>query len=315
MEAAQLSFDEKMDCLRRCKTRFLEGINQDDSLNDVSKYKQTEFFTKYFDEAIKKIDIKKNEEQYENGINAMINIQLEKEGKTMEQLQINKGLKTLNSLEVAEMVEKPHKNLLRDIRQYCEYLAETKIEPGEFFIESTYKDGNNQDRPCYLITKKGCDMVANKLTGKKGTVFTARYVTRFDEMERKTLAIPTTPEGIIKVLLQASDDNSEHLKTIDNRVTNIEENTRLDPGQYSYLGKLISRRISEVKQVHKLDLNRRQNGELYRGLNKEINEITGVRTRTDLRQRDFETVCEFVESWEPSSATMVKVKSYQEPIL
>ncbi|HUX79106.1 MAG TPA: phage antirepressor KilAC domain-containing protein, partial [Alphaproteobacteria bacterium] len=52
------------------------------------------------------------------------------------------------------------------------------------FIKSSYKvDGNNKTYPCYLLTRKGCDMVANKMTGEKGVLFTATYVTKFEEME------------------------------------------------------------------------------------------------------------------------------------
>lgn len=93
---------------------------------------------------------------------------------------------TIESREVAEMIGKQHKNLLQDIRSYIGYLvgdAELNIQPGDFFIESEYLDSNNQKRPCYLITKEGCEMVANKLTGKKGVVFTARYVKKFNEMQ------------------------------------------------------------------------------------------------------------------------------------
>ena len=37
--------------------------------------------------------------------------------------------------------------------------------------------------PCYLVTKKGCEFIAHKLTGQKGTEFTAKYINRFHEME------------------------------------------------------------------------------------------------------------------------------------
>ena len=38
--------------------------------------------------------------------------------------------------------------------------------------------------PCYEVTKIGCDFLANKFTGEKGILFTAKYVKRFNEMER-----------------------------------------------------------------------------------------------------------------------------------
>ena len=43
---------------------------------------------------------------------------------------------TISSLEVADMVEKQHKNLLRDITKYNEELNQLKIEPVEFFRAS-----------------------------------------------------------------------------------------------------------------------------------------------------------------------------------
>lgn len=92
------------------------------------------------------------------------------------------GVETIDSRQVAEAVGKEHRKLLRDIRTYCEYLAETKIGLSDFFIESTYTDSTGRTLPCYLVTRKGCEMIANKLTGQKGVTFTALYVNTFHAM-------------------------------------------------------------------------------------------------------------------------------------
>lgn len=91
----------------------------------------------------------------------------------------------LDSREVAEMVGKKHYNLIRDIKGYIEELGELKIEFTDFFKENTYKTEQNKTMPCYDITKKGCEFIAHKLTGIKGTEFTARYINRFHEMEEQ----------------------------------------------------------------------------------------------------------------------------------
>lgn len=93
----------------------------------------------------------------------------------------------LTSIEVAQMVGKEHKGLLRDIRRYCEQLGESKIALTDFFSESTYITAQNKTMPCYLVTKKGCEFIAHKLTGQKGTEFTARYINRFHEMEHEII--------------------------------------------------------------------------------------------------------------------------------
>ena len=90
---------------------------------------------------------------------------------------------TLNSLEVAKIINKVHAHLLRDIETYQSYLGESNFGFTEFWQESTYKTKQNKTLKCYLITKKGCEFLAHKMTGKKGTLFTAAYINRFHEME------------------------------------------------------------------------------------------------------------------------------------
>lgn len=113
---------------------------------------------------------------------------------------------TLSSLEVSEMVGKEHKNVMRDIRNYVSELSELKIEPGDFFIESIYIDANNQNRPCFNVTKKGCEFIDHKLTGIKGTEFTARYINLFHDMEEQLN--PKTPpiEQVAHIVKFIADD-------------------------------------------------------------------------------------------------------------
>ena len=117
---------------------------------------------------------------------------------------MNKIETTLTSLEVAEMIGKNHKDLLRDIRRYAAQLGESKIAPTDFFKESTYTSDQNKELSCYDITKKGCEFVSHKLTGVKGTEFTAKYINRFHDMEDRLIdqANPVLPNNYIQALEQ-----------------------------------------------------------------------------------------------------------------
>lgn len=109
----------------------------------------------------------------------------------MTNLTLTNNTETITSMEVAQMVNKEHRFLLRDIHRYINQinkineskLGECKIALTDFFIESTYVTSQNKTQPCYNVTHKGCEFIANKLTGIKGTEFTARYVNRFHELE------------------------------------------------------------------------------------------------------------------------------------
>lgn len=98
------------------------------------------------------------------------------------------GIEAVDSREVAKMIDKRHDHLLRDIAGYIAAMknrGEPKIRPVDFFIPSTYKDRTGRTLPCFLCTKKGCGMVANEMTGEKGVIFTATYVTAFEAMREE----------------------------------------------------------------------------------------------------------------------------------
>lgn len=83
------------------------------------------------------------------------------------QLMNTSAIETIDSREVAEMVDMEHKNLLSKIRKYIEILDGLKLSSHQFFVPSTYVNNQNKEQPCYLLTKKGCEMVANKVNWRK----------------------------------------------------------------------------------------------------------------------------------------------------
>ncbi|WP_278834701.1 Rha family transcriptional regulator [Mitsuokella multacida] len=118
---------------------------------------------------------------------------------------LTKAPHVLDSREVAEMVGMRHADLMRSIDRYIDVMGKNaKLRSSNFFIERTYKQaGNGKEVKRYDITKKGCEMVANKLTGEKGILFTAEYVERFNQMEQA---------DNIKQVKQAEQDKTREMR-------------------------------------------------------------------------------------------------------
>lgn len=121
------------------------------------------------------------------------------------ELQISQTVETIDSREAAEMIEVTHAALLKKVRNYEDVLLKSKLTSVDFFVPSEYKDSTGRTLNCYLLTKKGCEMVANKLTGEKGVIFTAQYVNRFEEMEKK-IAQPQLPTNYLEALERLVDE-------------------------------------------------------------------------------------------------------------
>lgn len=139
----------------------------------------------------------------------------------MQELQVitHNGVETVDSREVAQMVGKQHAHLMRDIHNYVEILensTESNFGLSDFFIPDTYTDSTGRTLPCYLLTKKGCDMVANKMTGEKGVLFTAAYVTAFEKM-RQTISRPLSPAQQILEQARLLVEQEQRLVAVENR--------------------------------------------------------------------------------------------------
>lgn len=113
------------------------------------------------------------------------------------------NVQTITTLEIAEMMEIKHWQILRKldgtktVKGIIQILNDNKIVVVDYFIKSTYTDDKGEERPCYKVTKLGCDFLANKFSGEKGIVFTARYVKRFAEMEQALQQQPPLPESFL----------------------------------------------------------------------------------------------------------------------
>lgn len=102
----------------------------------------------------------------------------------MNKLEI-KNTKTLNSKEVAEMMEVRHDSLMRKIEGITKDLTDHNFAVSDYWLETQYVDASGKSNKCYEITKSGCEFLAHKSTGKKGNIFTARYIQKFNEMEKE----------------------------------------------------------------------------------------------------------------------------------
>ena len=148
------------------------------------------------------------------------------------------GTQYVDSRLIAEWTEKSHKNLLQDIRNYITHLeqlqsksTELNFQPYEismYFVESSYQNPSNKmPLPCYLVTQKGCEMIANKMIGVKGTKFTALYINEFHRMkealqsEDKPTTHPTNHNQPKQ--LKLNSEESPELSYIKQRVKNFDK--------------------------------------------------------------------------------------------
>lgn len=95
------------------------------------------------------------------------------------------------------------------------FLTTTKWLSLIICTKSSYVDTQEETRTCYLVTKLGCDFLANKFAEEKGILFTAKYVKRFEEMEQELKNPYKLPTTYTEALIQLLEKVEENVKLIE----------------------------------------------------------------------------------------------------
>ena len=220
-------------------------------------------------------------------------------------IDINKGKKveTIPSYEVAKMMGKEHWEVLRMLEGYeppkgsksrkvvgiIPTLNHHNIVVVEYFILSAYVDAKGENRKCYECTKMGCEMLANKMTGEKGILFTAKYVKRFNEMESAQMQTIDTTElspslQSFKMLFDSMVEQElkqkqmeKDIKGLQNSLDNIQDLISLSKDNWRADVKNMVNKIT-----YKTGINHKV---VYDEIYKEIDSRFGVNLNTRLKNR------------------------------
>ena len=101
-------------------------------------------------------------------------------------VQNDNGFLVVDSRIVADMIDKRHNDLLRDIEKYIEMMKKSqnsKLLSDDFFIESSYNSGTGKNYKNYLLTRKGYEFLTIRMTGEKGTLIGLSLINKFKEAE------------------------------------------------------------------------------------------------------------------------------------
>ncbi|MDB8867653.1 Rha family transcriptional regulator [Pediococcus acidilactici] len=226
----------------------------------------------------------------------------------MNELVIMKDQQAVTtSLQVAEVFGKNHRDVLRtiddlkDVRNFAQMFSDG-IEP----------DSYGRDRRIYFMNRDGFTLLAMGFTGKKALGFKLKYIEAFNQMEETIkehrTELPTDPMDVLRLVFNATENTNRKVNRIDSDVDYLKNNQRLDPTEYGYISRQVRVKVNEYIKIHGLVLTAAQRSKLFKDINRGLNEVTGIKTRSQLRQKDFDKADEFINNWQPSTATVQIIK-------
>lgn len=224
----------------------------------------------------------------------------------MNQLQ-----RIIQSTEVAEMVGRDHNEVLKDLRRIIAQLGEGNL-PQSYFIESTYTNSQNKQLPCFLLTKKGCELYGTRMTGEKGTQFAVKYIDRFNEMEQNIQhQLPSDP---VELALQASLKNYQEIKTIKGEVIEVKETVqtlvdtmRIDGNQEAQIRKRANEAVMEAVGGKDANAYKQLSKQVFSAFWRDFKNHFQIPRYGDLPRSRFAEGIKFISMWQPNTSLRMDI--------
>lgn len=118
---------------------------------------------------------------------------------------------------------------------------------------------------------------------------------------------PDDPMQQIVLIAQGTTKLDERVRKTENDIEFLKNDSPLPAGQYNKVGSMVSNAIHEYVKIHGLPSSAQ--GKLRKDISNQINSLAGIRTRTQLRIKDFEPVCQLIEHWVPTTVTRMQLQT------
>ena len=187
----------------------------------------------------------------------------------------------------------------------CEYGFSEGTDFSTFLSEST-GGRPKTNHAMTLDMAKEISMIQRTEKGKQARQYFIQVEKEYKEIQKK---LPSTREAIQQLLLQGVEEVNQRVDIMEERLSNVEENAKLDTGDYNVISKRVKKRVYEVARAYGLNVKQSKLlSPLFKDINGGIKRIANVDARTQLCKKHYQSVMDFINDWEPATATRYEIK-------
>lgn len=105
----------------------------------------------------------------------------------------------------------------------------------------------------------------------------------------------------IALIAKGTTQLSERIEKVDSKLDNLIENQALNATDYGSVNRAVNHRVYAYASIHHIP--KSKVGPLFKDLGNQIKQVANVGNRSRIKSKDYDMVIQFVDNWEPSSAT------------
>ena len=120
---------------------------------------------------------------------------------------------------------------------------------------------------------------------------------------RKTGSYSTQMTDLEKIALlaQGTTQLNQRLDGVETKVDTYIENQALNATDYGSVNRAVNHRVYAYASIHHIP--KSNVGPLFKDLGNQIKQVANVGNRSRIKSKDYDMVIQFIDNWEPSTAT------------
>lgn len=232
---------------------------------------------------------------------------------TEQLVELQNGVVTTTSLQVAETFGKNHRHILETIDDYLK--AGVAEKSADLFHESSYiHPQNKQTYRQVIMNRDGFTLLAMGFTGKKALQFKLRYIQAFNEMEQELknqsskLRLPQNNAEMLQVVQNVNEETNKRIDEVENSVSKLTDEFGLPNKSAGKLRNYGNQRVTWWLGGKNTNAYQEISSKVFAEFWHDFKMyFGGLSSYKDLPMKDMDRAETYIQNWHPSTNTQAKI--------
>lgn len=160
----------------------------------------------------------------------------------------------------------------------------------------------NASKYIYMLSERGYSKLLKILEDDTAWEIYDKFVDGYFNMRKHIKEqMPMTDLEKITLLAQGTTQLSERIEKVDSKIDNLIDNQALNATDYGSVNRAVNHRVYAYASIHHIP--KSKVGPLFKDLGNQIKQVANVGNRSRIKSKDYDMVIQFIDNWEPSTAT------------
>lgn len=160
----------------------------------------------------------------------------------------------------------------------------------------------NRYKYIYLLSERGYSKLLKILEDDTAWEIYDKFVDGYFNMRKQIKEqMPMTDLEKIALLAQGTTQLNQRLDGVETKVDTYIENQALNATDYGSVNRAVNHRVYAYASIHHIP--KSKVGPLFKDLGNQIKQVANVGNRSRIKAKDYDMVIQFIDNWEPSTAT------------